>query len=153
MAALMLVGLHLTASAATGTASLGVTATVVASCSVTGSSVAFGNYTSSQLDQSTNVAVLCTTGTTYTVGLDAGVGSGASTSVRKMTGPGGATLSYQLSRDVAHATNWGNAVGTDTSAGIGTGLSQNVTVYGRIPSGQLPGAGSYTDTVTVTLTY
>lgn len=139
--------------AATSTSSLAVTSTVLASCNVTGSSVAFGNYTSSQLDQSATVAVLCTTGTTYTVALDAGVGTGASTSVRKMTGTGGGTLNYTLARDSSHSLNWGSTTGADTSAGTGNGVLQNLTVYGRISSGQLPGAGTYTDTVTVTMTY
>ena len=144
---------HGAAEAATSTSSLAISSTVVASCNVTGSSVAFGNYTAGQLDQSATVSVLCTTGTSYTVALDAGVGAGATTAVRKMTGPGGATLSYTLARDAAHALNWGSATGTDTAAGIGSGVSQNLTVYGRIQSGQLPGAGSYADTVTVTMTY
>jgi spore coat protein U-like protein len=36
----------------------------------------------------------------------------------------------------------------------GTGNAQNVTVYGRVPSGQatVP-PGAYADTVTVTVTY
>jgi len=38
-------------------------------------------------------------------------------------------------------------------AGTGTGAAQNLTVYGRIPASQFPGAGSYSDTVVVTLTY
>ena len=69
--------------AATSTGSLVVTATVLASCTVVGSTIAFGNYTSTQVDQTGNIAVLCTNGTSYTIGLDAGAGTGATTSVRK----------------------------------------------------------------------
>jgi spore coat protein U-like protein len=120
---------------------------------VVGSTIAFGNYSSAQIDQSGNIAVLCTNGTPYTIGLDAGGGSGATTSNRKMSGSLGGTLNYALFRDSARANNWGSTSGTDTQAGTGSGLVQNLTVYGRIASGQTPLAGIYTDTVLVTLTY
>jgi spore coat protein U-like protein len=120
---------------------------------VVGSTVAFGNYTSTQVDQTGNIAVLCTNGTSYTIGLDAGAGTGATTSVRKMTGSLGGNLNYALYRDSGRTNNWGSTIGTDTQAGTGTGLLQNLTVYGRIASAQTPLAGVYTDTVTVTLTY
>ncbi|MFY0084261.1 spore coat protein U domain-containing protein, partial [Acinetobacter baumannii] len=48
------------------------------------------------------------------------------------------------------------AIGISTTAysGTGTGAVQTVNVYGRIPAGStLPSAGSYVDTVTVTVTY
>jgi len=139
--------------AATSTGSLVVTATVLASCTVVGSTIAFGNYTSTQVDQTGNIAVLCTNGTSYTIGLDAGAGTGATTSVRKMSGSLGGTLNYALYRDSGRTNNWGSTIGTDTQAGTGNGLLQNLTVYGRIASAQTPLAGVYTDTVTVTLTY
>lgn len=141
------------ALAATASASLVISATVLASCIVTGSTIAFGNYTSTQLDQTGNIGVLCTNGTAYTIGLDPGAGSGATTSVRKMTGSLGGTLNYALYRDSGRTNIWGSTSGTDTQAGTGNGLLQNLTVYGRIPSGQTPSAGAYTDTVIVTLTY
>ena len=37
---------------------------------------------------------------------------------------------------------------------VGSGVSQDLTVYGEIPKNQTSAsAGSYTDTITVTLTY
>jgi spore coat protein U-like protein len=140
-------------TAATATGSLVVTATVLASCTVVGSTIAFGNYSSAQVDQTGTIAVVCTNGTSYSVGLDAGAGTGATTSVRKLTGSLGGTLNYALYRDSGRTSNWGSAIGTDTQAGTGTGLVQNLTVYGRIDSAQTPLAGTYTDTVTITLTY
>lgn len=139
--------------AATATASLIVTATVLASCTVTGSTIAFGNYAGTQLDQTGNIAVLCTNGTSYTIALDAGAGTGATTSVRKMTGSLGGTMNYALYRDAGRTNLWGSTAGTDTQAGTGSGLLQSLTVYGRIPASQTPLAGAYTDNVTVTLTY
>ena len=80
------------AVAATATASLAISANVLSTCSLTGGSIPFGTYTSAQLDQSGTMSVLCTNGVPYTVALDAGAGSGATISARKMTGSGGGTL-------------------------------------------------------------
>ena len=100
------------------------------------------------MDQTGNIAVLCTNGTSYTIGLDAGAVTG-----RKLSGSLGGNLNYALYRDSGRTNNWGSTIGTDTQAGTGNGLLQNLTVYGRIASAQTPLAGVYTDTVTVTLTY
>src|SRR5450830_1551542 len=64
------------APAIAATATLVVAATVLASCIVVGSTIAFGNDTSSQVDQTGNIAVLCTNGTSYTIGLDASASNG-----------------------------------------------------------------------------
>ncbi|MBN6743443.1 spore coat protein U domain-containing protein, partial [Acidithiobacillus sp. MC6.1] len=74
-------------------------------------------------------------------------------STRAMTGPSSATLSYGLFQDAAYTTNWGNTVGTDTKTGTGNGSAQALTVYGQIPAGQYPAPGTYTDTITATITY
>jgi len=153
LAAVMLASSAPAFASSTATGSLINTATVLASCTVVGSTIAFGNYTSSQVDQTGNIAVLCTNGTSYSIGLDAGAGTGATTSARKMTGSLGGTLSYALYADSGRTNNWGSTIGTDTQAGTGNGLIQNLTVYGRIAASQTPLAGAYTDTVTVTLTY
>ena len=79
--------------------------------------------------------------------------SGAPVYAATATGSLGGTLNYGLYRDSGRTNNWGSTIGTDTQAGTGTGLLQNLTVYGRIASAQTPLAGVYTDTVTVTLTY
>ena len=48
---------------------------------------------------------------------------------------------------------WGNTVGTNTIAGTGNGSVHNLTVYGSVPAQTTPAAGTYTDTITVTVTY
>jgi spore coat protein U-like protein len=138
--------------AATSTATIAVSATVLAFCTITALPLAFGNYSSAQLDATTTLTASCTVGTPYTVGLDAGLGTGATTTTRKMTSTG-STLNYELFRDSARTLNWGNTIGTDTVAGTGNGLAQTLTVYGRILGSQLVAPGAYTDTVTATLTY
>ena len=141
-----------TSSGATSTSTFQVTATVASSCTVTATSLAFGNYTLAQLDGTSTITATCTNGTTYTIGLDAGTFSGATTSTRRMTGPSAAGLSYSLFSDSGRTTNWGNATGSWVS-GTGTGEAQVLTVYGRIPANQTALIGSYTDTVTVTVTF
>ena len=69
-----------------------------------------------------------------------------------MTGPGG-TVKYGLYRNVARTTNWGSNTGVDTVAGTGTGLTQSLPVYGRVPPQTTPTIGAYNDTVVVTLSY
>jgi len=142
------------ARAATSTATIAVTATVLAFCTVTATPLAFGNYSSAQLDATATLAVSCTTGTPYTVGLDAGIGTGATVAAREMAGTvSGSTLSYTLYSDSGRTVVWGDTAGTNTVAGTGNGLAQALTAYGRIPAGQLSAPGAYTDTVTATVTY
>jgi spore coat protein U-like protein len=50
--------------------------------------------------------------------------------------------------------NWGNTPGTDTPAAATASLTPSVlTVYGRVPAQQALPVGSYTDTVTITVSY
>lgn len=159
-AALLTAILGGTAYAATSTTSFTVSATVADSCSVSATNLAFGNVTpvdNINFNATSTVDVTCANGTTYDIGLDAGANSSDGTvSTRRMT-DGAATpnyLSYQMYQDSGHTTVWGNTVGTDTVAATGTGSTQTNTVYGQIPSGQqATPTGSYTDTVTVTVTF
>lgn len=149
--------LSMNAIAATSTTTFGVSATVSASCSVSATALSFGTVdvlAGTATDATTTVDVTCTNGTTYNVGLDAGTGSGATVTARKMTGSTTNTLNYSLYSDSGRTTNWGNTVGTDTVASTGSGSAQSLTVYGRVPSGQsATTVDTYNDTITVTVTY
>jgi len=98
------------------------------------------------------LAVQCTSGTAYNVGLDPGQASGATVTTRQMMN-GSNTLNYALYADNGRTMNWGNTIGTDTVAGTGSGATQSLTVYGQIPAGQNPVPGLYTDTITATLNF
>lgn len=141
------------AQAATATSTLLVTATVLATCLITTTPMVFGNYTGLVAASTASVIPICTVSTPYTIGLDVGTAVNATATTRAMTGPGSATLLYGLFRNATYTQNWGFTVGTDTVAGIATGINQPITVYGRVPSGQYPPPGAYTDTITATLTY
>jgi spore coat protein U-like protein len=143
----------MSAMAATATTTFAVTATVQATCVVSATAMAFGTYTAVVANGTSTVSVTCTNTTTYNVGLNAGLATGATVTTRKMTGPASALLGYSLFSDAARTTNWGQTIGTDTVAGTGNGSAQVLTVYGNVAAGQYVAPGAYTDTITATVTY
>ena len=149
------------AVAATATTTFPVTAAVGANCIATATGMAFGTYLpgNGNVNQTSTVSVRCTSGTPYTVGLNAGTFGGATVTTRRMAN-GALPLSYSLFSDAGRTVNWGNTPGTDTLAGAGTGLAAAsaaaFTVYGQISdSGANLAAtvGAYTDTITVNVVY
>lgn len=117
--------------------------------------VNFGSHPllNSNIDAQGNLSVQCTNSTPFNIALSAGNGSGATVTSRKMTGPGGATINYQIFRDGGMSQNWGQTIGSDTYAATGSGLLTLKPVYGRVPPQSTPQVGTYTDTLLVTLTY
>jgi len=140
------------ASANSVSAGLAVGASIAATCTVSTSAVAFGPFSGSQIDATGTVTANCISGTPYNVGLDAGLATGATVTTRKMKS-GVNLLPYSLFSDTGRTVNWGNTVGTDTVPGVGTGASQNLTVYARLPAGAVPAAGTYADTVQATVNF
>ncbi len=141
--------------AATTTGSFTVQMTITASCLInSASTLNFGSsgVIAANVDQTSTVQVQCTNTTPYNIGLDAGTGTGATVATRKMTN-GSNTINYALYSNAGRTTLWGNTVGTDTVAGTGSGAAQSYTVYGRVPAQTTPAAATYTDTITVTVTY
>ena len=151
-----------TASALSAVANAGSTTTtftsqitIAAACAInSASTLNFGTQgvLAANVDQTSTIQIVCTNTTPFTIGLDAGTGSGATVATRKLTS-GGNTVNYALYSDAAHTTIWGNTVSTDTVAGTGAGSAQNFTVYGRVPPQAAPAPGNYSDTITVTVMY
>lgn len=144
------------ASAQTATTQFDVQITIVGECQINAAEdLNFGNVgvIAGNVDATSDIEVLCTASTPFNLGLDEGEGAGALVNARLMTGPAAATLGYGLYRDAARSLLWGETIGSDTQAGTGTGTAQSFTVYGRVPAQTTPEPGTYTDTVTVTLTY
>lgn len=139
------------AAPVTVTTTFSVSATVQATCLVSATGLSFGTYTGAAATATSSVSVTCTNTTGYNVGLSAGGGGDVAT--RAMSGPNSSSLSYSLFTDSNRTTNWGNTVGTDTVGGTGNGSAQSLTVYGKIPGGQYVAPGSYSDTITATVTY
>ncbi|MGZ3409001.1 MAG: Csu type fimbrial protein [Xanthobacteraceae bacterium] len=142
------------AQAATAGTTFGVTLTLTKECLVsTPATLAFGSsgVLIANVDATTTFTVQCTNTTPYNIGLDAGQGAGASTTVRKLTGPNSATVNYGLFIDSGHSSNWSNAANANSQTGNGD--QQSYTIYGRIPAQTTPEPGAYTDTIAVTVTY
>jgi len=132
---------------------MGETATVLAGCSVSATDLNFGNYAGLLTTNFSTITVSCTSGTTYSIGLNAGSVAGGTITTRKMKSPANATLDYQMFRDSGHSLNWGNTPGTNTVAGSGNGLAQQSTVYGQMAASQSGNPAIYSDTIVVTVTY
>ena len=117
--------------------------------------MSFGTYNSATLSGTATVTATCSNTTPYNVGLNAGTANGATVTTRAMfvSGTPAVVLNYGLYSNSGHTTNWGMTVGTDTVSGTGNGSGQAITIYGQIPASQLVAPGSYTDTITATITY
>ncbi len=145
--------LSISAVAATAPNTVAVSSTVQATCLNTVTPLAFGVYTGVVAVGTATITITCTNTTPYTVGLNAGLSTGATVTTRAMTGTAPAVLHYALTSDAAHAVNWGTTTGTDTVAGTGSGAAQPLTIYGQEAAGQFVAPGAYTDTITATVTY
>ncbi len=142
--------------AQTASDSFAVTAEVIDACDITANDLDFGNYSSisgSALDASSTLDVTCTNGTLYAVELNEGTTSGGAFTERLMT-DGSDTLGYNLYTSSARTTVWGDGSGaTSTVIGTGSGVLQSLSVYGRVPASQNVPVGSYSDTVTATISF
>ena len=135
-----------------GAVSFTVDATVARNCLVSTEPVNFGAHGNlrSNIDAVGTVSVTCTPATDYAIRLDGGQAA-AEPTARKMS-KGAATITYGLYRNSERDQPWGDLPGT-TVAGTGNGSAQPHPVYGRVPPQPTPAAGTYTDTVIVTVDY
>lgn len=137
-----------------GSASFTVQTTVAASCTVSAAPIDFGavGVIQQARDAIGNVSVVCTRNAPYTIGLDGGL-TGATNPAQRRMRQGTSGITYGLYRDSARAQPWGNAAGSNTVSGTGTGATQGFPVFGRVPVQPTPPIGVYSDTVSVTITY
>jgi len=149
-AALVVAGAAGTASAATDTKNFQVTMTITGACDIhtgTATNVDFGSTAVTGGDKTAigNLIVNCSNGATYAITLNNGNNF---TTTRRMKA-GTSYVPYGLFSDSGNTTAWTSVSGT------GTGLDQNVAVYGKVVGADYASAtpGNYTDTVTATVTY
>lgn len=140
----------------TQTAQFTVSASVLDNCAVSAGPLAFGPYSASSgtaVTANSSIQVTCTNGLHYTVALDGGTTTQAP-AARAMVDSNSDQLGYGLYTSSGYSSVWGDGTaGTVTQAGIGNGSAQPMTVFGRIPASQYVASGSYTDTVTVSVSY
>ena len=107
-------------------------------------------FSNSALDSTGNINVNCPSGVGYSMALSAGGGA----HTQRVMSSGGHSLNYNLYTAANRAVVWGDATsGTVKVNGTGIGVSVNHAVYGRIPARQNVHAGSYSDIVTLELTF
>jgi spore coat protein U-like protein len=128
-----------------------------AASTVAANNLDFGTYVPGAtiaLAGTTTINVFCSTGTLYSVA--ANVGSTGGLFSGRVLASGLNLLAYNIYTSAAHLTIWGDGTQlTGIISGIGLGLLTNSsnTVYGLIPIAQDLPAGTYTSTVTVTVSY
>lgn len=129
---------------------LGFSGTATAECSINVTGANFGLYQPFDVvptDSSGDITINCSPGITYNITLDAG---NASSFFPRQLSSGTALLAYNLYVDEARSEVWGDGLGgTYTRSGSGTGSTETVRIYGRIPLGQLVAEGIYADTIGV----
>ena len=133
-----------------------VSATVAENCSVTAQSMIFTLDTAGgNARAQAPIAVSCTPGTAYAIGLDPGLhGDGQ---VRRMRDPAtGEYLAYEIFSDGAHSARWGGDVGVDTVSGQAQpdGERRIFHAYGRVrQQAARIEAGNYSDSIVVTVNF
>ncbi|MCA0403676.1 MAG: spore coat U domain-containing protein [Proteobacteria bacterium] len=134
-------------------------------CTTSATGLAFGSYNpllNVNVDNMNTVSVTCSAlivglDVSYVIALNPGL-NGSFTTSRRMKNGTSNFLNYNIYTTTARTVVWGD--GTSSTATISDAyllnllsVTRNYTAYGRIPSAQNPIPGSYTDTVTVTVTY
>lgn len=154
------------AHAASSTANLGVSAAVAQNCTVSTTTVGFGNYdpvvanASTALTATGSVAVKCTAGST---GVSIALDNGANYSSGRRMKSGSNYLTYELYEPATlpstcaspynSGTVW-NSTNTVTPSGTWSATTaQTITVCGYVAGAQDVPVGSYSDTVVATVNF
>jgi len=128
-----------------------------ASCTISTTSVAFGNYnvfTSTATDSTGTVTFRCNA-TAANIWISLSDGSSTTFSPRTLR-KGSEILQYNLYRNAARTTIWGDGTGGTsvyTNSNPPNNSNVSVTIYARIPAQQDVSAGSYTDTVSAVINF
>ena len=156
-AALALVFAVQPALADTAAGAIDVNAVVTNACTVGTAPVNFGAVDVTlpgQQDATGSLDVTCTSGATWAAAADGGGTSGATLTARRMRTAGGGQLTYHLYTAADGATEWGNGtLGTASIGGTGTGTVDHRPILGRVFRNQVAPAGTYSDRITVTVSY
>jgi spore coat protein U-like protein len=147
--------------AGTITGNLSIQMTIVAGCQVSGGATSGNNFGTlnfgswsllnqnidAQQDVGAQVSLACSSGEPYSVSLSDGQNF---SSARRMAS-GGNFVNYELYQDASHSQRWG--AGGEALASTGNGSVKNHLVYGRVPVQSVQPAGTYSDTVVVTVAW
>jgi len=131
-----------------------VRAQVQPNCLVAATDLDFGTagVLSGAINASSQIEVRCTANSPYQIGLDDGLYATGPLG-RRMQGASGNFVAYELFRDAIRTQPWGATGSGLSQSGTGGGVGQVFQVFGRVPAQTTPPAGTYRDTVIVTVTY
>ena len=141
-----------------GDVEFGVTLTIAESCIVNAATdiefgtKAAGDFTAAQ-SASASFTLQCTNGADVQIAMNDGSNYDLTNSVRRMKGLTATTdyVQYALYQTSDLGTAWD---GSSTMSADGTGTAETYVVYARIPAyTTIPPAQSYSDTVTIDITY
>lgn len=131
-------------------------------CVVTSTAPVFGNYSPSAPNNTATgtVAVSCTlnlAGQSVAYQVHLGLSAQAQSTQRRLSA-GSTSLNYNVYCDASYSQVWADGLGsTCTRSGSFSGLlgtlSTTFTVYGQIPRGQFGAAGTYNDSISVSVLY
>ncbi len=134
------------------------------SCNASTSTLSFGNYNPLSGSATTSVTTMqvgCggVAGLLIPYKIDLSTGGGTYATRRMSSGAN--KLSYNLYTDNTYLTVWGDGTNSTHSVSgnitldvLGSSQSRTISIYGRIPASQTTAVpGSYTDTITVTVTF
>jgi spore coat protein U-like protein len=145
--------------AATQIDSMRVTTNVLMSCTVDAPTLDFSTYDPTQGADTLGTSVItsnCTGGGSATITMNGGsaevAGSTVAAPLRQMIHSDTTKLNYQLYKENARTTIWGNDAGSGKAFTAVAG-DNTETVYGSITAGQAASFGAFNDFVVVTLTY
>ena len=160
----LLVGGPQAASAASQTSVVAVSASVSQSCTIGTAAIAFLPYDPVNAnatvadDQTGDITIRCTKGTGG-ITIDLGNGAYNTGRQRRMVNLASSDsfINYEVYKETGRTSIWGAGDGGSLRSGSdldGTGSVVAVTMYGRIPPGQLSApAGAYTDTLVSTINF
>ncbi|MBD2145949.1 spore coat U domain-containing protein [Sphaerospermopsis sp. FACHB-1194] len=159
-AILITAGYAAPAMAGTATSNITVSTTVIHSCSISTTPLAFGDYdpivthATTHLDATATVTTTCSNGGgTYIrlgQGANAATGSTNVSPERRLKSSINEYINYNIYQNSGRTTIWGNTLDTSPNP-MGNGSAQVTTIYGRIPAGQTADDTTYSDTVVATV--
>lgn len=160
--------LNLPAYATSSTVNMDVKANITANCTMSNTDLDFGVYDATGIHKSRDLLATATISTTCTSGTNGVITMSQGDHFlycvvndchRQLSNDEEtSTLRYNIYTDenLNFSDIWNHDVDEMSSVAqvVGNGLSQDMTVYGKIPKNQkYAAAGSYSDTITITLTY
>ena len=148
------------AQALTASQTMAVSLSIANSCAIIVSPLGFGTYVPTGSNATSTVQLTCTSGSAWSVDIDAGLSQFLANGSRRVTNANelGITVPsyviYNLYKDAGRTQLWGTTSGGTARTGSGTGVAQLETVYATAfgTQGTVP-PGNYSDTVNVTVTF